>query len=112
MKKTKATASPKKRPAKRRRGVAAKKPKIPTVGQLAAIAAEVCKYPAIEHKLVLNALEYLADADYELERAAAVYHPTSKEITNLRADLAAVISQVRAFAERDAEIGMKEGWLK
>ena len=112
MKKAKATASPKKRPTKRRRKVAAKKPKIPTVKELAATAAEVCKYPAIEHKLVLNALEYLADADYELERAAAVYHPTSKEITNLRADLAVSISQIRAFAQRNAEIGMKEGWLK
>ena len=112
MKKTRATASPKKRPTNRRRKVAAKKPKIPTVRQLAATAAEVCKYPAIEHKLVLNALEYLADADYELERAAAVYLPTSKEITNLRAGLAASISQIRAFAQRNAEIGMKEGWLK
>ena len=112
MKKTRATASPKKRPTKMRRKVAAKKPKIPTVRQLAATAAEVCKYPAIEHKLVLNALEYLADADYELERAAAVYLPTSKEIASLRAGLAASISQIRAFARRDAEIGMKEGWLK
>ena len=112
MKRTRATASPKKRPTKMRRKVAAKKPKIPTVRQLAATAAEVCKYPAIEHKLVLNALEYLADADYELERAAAVYLPTSKEITDLRAGLAASISQIRAFAQRNAEIGMKEGWLK